>query len=131
MSLSILRTQNPSCPIDNHHLTEKDLFPDNFTRREIQQLRQPCANSAAGCETVLSPLDMDVHLALCAHGLPPTSRSHGAASVAGDKQRLHECTFKMCGCKFTAIDEQAITDHLSAETVIHLNVSNDNNTPKF
>lgn len=119
------RTQKPNCPIDNQHLAEKDLFPDNYTRREIQQLRQPCTNSAAGCEAVVSPLDIDVHLALCAHAPPLTPQCNDslAAAAADGNIRLVECTFKLCGCTYTAKDERQIDEHINTETAVHLNVS--------
>lgn len=99
------------------------MFPDNYTRREIQQLRQPCTNSAAGCEAVIMPLDMDVHLALCAHSLPRTPKCNVSAATADKSMRLEECPFKLCGCTYTVEDELHIDQHLKTETVVHLNVS--------
>jgi hypothetical protein len=32
------RREGGACPVDNQPLDSKDLFPDNFTRREIHEL---------------------------------------------------------------------------------------------
>lgn len=52
--------------MDNKKLNkEKDIFPDNFTRREISQQRTKCPNIMRGCLEELSPLDVEAHLLVC------------------------------------------------------------------
>lgn len=60
------RKKSSCCPVDNRKLNkEKDIFPDNFTRREISQQRTKCPNIMRGCLEELSPLDVEAHLLVC------------------------------------------------------------------
>jgi len=40
-----MQKNNQCCPMDNKRLSaEHDIFPDNYTRREIEQLKRDCPN---------------------------------------------------------------------------------------
>lgn len=104
---SWIKNKNNCCPIDNKPLTENDLFPDNFTRREIQNMRKSCPNSSFGCQISISPLDMDTHILECSF-----------------RERLPaiECSFRQCGCTFKANTQSEIDAHLQEEMASHLNL---------
>lgn len=106
------RKPNPCCPIDNRPLAaDSDIFPDNYTRREIQQLRRACSNAGRGCAVVLSPIELDAHRLICTYGSTQPQR------------QLLECRFLQFGCSFVASDAAQLDEHLGAELVMHLNVS--------
>nr|BBE08134.1 TNF-receptor-associated factor 6 [Plautia stali] len=48
------------CPVDQNKIQERDLFPDNYTRREITQQMVRC--SFPNCETITPLLDLEKHL---------------------------------------------------------------------
>lgn len=102
------RKPNPCCPVDNQPLTTADLFPDNFTRREIKQIRRHCPHADLGCGVVLSPIEMDSHSLEC--------------SFAKQK-RQPECPFTTCGCTFKSAEPNQMDMHLHGEMSAHLNVS--------
>lgn len=108
MTFFFFRNKNNCCPIDNKPLTENDLFPDNFTRREIQSMRKPCPNSSHGCQISISPLEMDGHILECSF-----------------RERITaiECSFRQCGCTFKANTQSEIDTHTQNEMAAHLNVS--------
>lgn len=55
------RNDDGSCPIDGYELSiTKDLFPDNFTRREIAQQSQNCP--VEGCSQLVPLLDIEKHV---------------------------------------------------------------------
>lgn len=59
-----------ACPVDNMKLNkDSDIFPDNFTRREISQQKTKCPNIVRGCLVELSPLDVESHLLVCEYRL--------------------------------------------------------------
>lgn len=105
-----IRKKNPCCPIDNKQLSENDLFPDNYTRREIQQIRKSCPNAELGCQVIVSPLEIDGHIMQCTY-----RRDH----VAGQQ---YECAFKGAGCPFLSNDLDEMNIHQSSEMSSHLNV---------
>lgn len=102
------RKKNNCCPIDNKPLTENDLFPDNFTRREIQNMRKPCPNFTFGCQKSISPLEMETHLLDCSFR---------------ERITVIECSFRQCGCEFKANTQSEIDLHVQDEMASHLNVS--------
>jgi len=46
----ICRESEARCPVDNQPLEEKQLFPDNFAKREILALSVKCPNHKEGCD---------------------------------------------------------------------------------
>lgn len=101
------KKNNYFCPIDNKPLTENDIFPDNFTRREIQNMRKPCPNSSNGCQISISPLEMNTHVLEC---------------LFRERTSI-ECSFRQCGCTFKANTQSEIDAHVQDQMASHLNVS--------
>lgn len=106
---SWLRNHNQCCPLDNKQLSsEIDIFPDNYTRREIDQIKFKCPNSPLGCAVVASPLDVDKHLPTC-----PYRRA---------KDMLDEkCPFSTIKCDFVGRAEtNALEEHLKDDMPHHM-----------
>ncbi|KAF5287900.1 hypothetical protein FQA39_LY04074 [Lamprigera yunnana] len=99
-----------ACPVDNKPLDKNhDIFPDNFTRREISQQRLKCPNVVRGCLEDLSPLDVEAHLSICKYGPPKLP----------DNEKLR-CSFVTFGCDCKFEDEPEQQRHLEQETQKHL-----------
>lgn len=58
-----IRRQSQSCPIDYLPLSIDNLFPDNYTKREIDEQKVTCLN--IGCVAVIPLLEADQHYATC------------------------------------------------------------------
>ncbi|XP_022910567.1 TNF receptor-associated factor 6 isoform X2 [Onthophagus taurus] len=101
---------NPTCPVDNMKLQkDHDIFPDNFTRREISQHRTKCPNIVRGCYEELSPLDVEAHLIICKFNPPQLP----------DNEKLR-CLFVDCGCEEKFEDEPERQKHLEKDMQRHL-----------
>ncbi|XP_037968203.2 TNF receptor-associated factor 6-B [Plutella xylostella] len=100
------------CPIDNINLTMKvDIFPDNFTRREIQEQRMSCPFSAKGCTVKVPPLDLDAHIAHCEYNQP---------EVSTQPDLVIPCSFKELGCKETFHSQDELNKHLQDGLQSHM-----------
>lgn len=109
----LIRKDNPICPVDNMKLQkDSDIFPDNFTRREISQHRTKCPNIIRGCYQELSPLDVEAHLLTCKFNPPELP----------DNEKLR-CTFVDYGCLAKFEDEPEKQRHLEKDMQYHLTVS--------
>ncbi|KAK9708697.1 hypothetical protein QE152_g27060 [Popillia japonica] len=107
---SWLEKDNPICPVDNMKLQkDSDIFPDNFTRREISQHRTKCPNIIRGCYQELSPLDVEAHLLTCKFNPPELP----------DNEKLR-CTFVDYGCLAKFEDEPEKQRHLEKDMQYHL-----------
>ncbi|KAJ3658436.1 hypothetical protein Zmor_010171 [Zophobas morio] len=105
-----LEKENPSCPIDNTKLQKGvDIFPDNFTRREISQQKTKCPNIAKGCLEELSPLDVETHLVVCKYRPPELP----------ENEKLR-CTFVEFGCEEKFEDEPELQRHVDQQIQKHL-----------
>jgi len=95
-----LQREGGVCPVDNQPLDSKDLFPDNFTRREIHELDRKngqdggesgsrmveCTFREVGCLAAVHPDEMAAHLDTQIHyhtGLLSTAYSKLQVSVQG------------------------------------------------
>ncbi|KAI1904028.1 hypothetical protein AGOR_G00001470 [Albula goreensis] len=58
-----IRDAGQKCPVDNEILTEDQLFPDNFAKREILSLTVRCPNT--GCGHKMELRQLEVHVAQC------------------------------------------------------------------
>lgn len=57
----ISRHEDGSCPVDGYELSiTKDLFPDNYTRREIAQQTKNCP--IEGCSLLLPLVEIEKHI---------------------------------------------------------------------
>lgn len=107
------RRENPCCPVDNMKLHKDiDIFPDNFTRREISQQRTKCPNIVRGCLEELSPLDIENHLMVCKFRPPELP----------DNEKLR-CSFVEVGCSEKFEDEPQLQRHLEQKIQEHLTVN--------
>ncbi|XP_037935712.1 TNF receptor-associated factor 6 [Teleopsis dalmanni] len=103
-----LRNHNQCCPLDNEKLSADRIFPDNFTRREIEQIKFKCPNSPHGCEVIASPIEVDRHL--------PTCRYRRQQESTEEK-----CPFAIVKCDFIARAEtNAIEEHIKDNMPHHL-----------
>ncbi|KAK9873052.1 hypothetical protein WA026_020786 [Henosepilachna vigintioctopunctata] len=109
-----LQRENPCCPVDNMKLTKDDIFPDNFTRREINQQRTKCPNIIRGCLEQLNPLDVENHLLVCEFKLPELP----------DNEKLR-CPFAHLGCEDKFEDEPQLNKHVEMQIHKHLNMVSD------
>ncbi|KAL3265884.1 hypothetical protein HHI36_010074 [Cryptolaemus montrouzieri] len=111
---SWLQRENPCCPVDNMKLTKDDIFPDNFTRREINQQRTKCPNIVRGCLEQLNPLDVESHLLVCEFRPPELP----------DNEKLR-CFYVNWGCEEKFEDEPELEKHLEQKIHKHLNMISD------
>ncbi|KAJ8249077.1 hypothetical protein GJAV_G00230940 [Gymnothorax javanicus] len=58
-----IRDAGQKCPVDNEVLTEDQLFPDNFAKREILSLTVRCPN--AGCGHKMELRSLEDHIEQC------------------------------------------------------------------
>lgn len=108
------RKPNPCCPYDSKSLTPSDLFPDNYTSREIRNIKRPCPNAALGCTDTLSPISIEQHLErACRYSTRHLSSQHSVT----------KCQFAEHGCTFQAINNSQLDTHIQQNTCQHLNVS--------
>ncbi|XP_050342040.1 TNF receptor-associated factor 4 [Nymphalis io] len=100
------------CPIDNINLSMKvDIFPDNYTKREIQEQRMSCPFAAKGCSVKVTPLDLDNHIAVCEFNQPEVS-SQSTVRVP--------CSFHAVGCKETFDSQEDMNAHLHNDIQNHM-----------
>lgn len=106
-----LQKNNQCCPLDNKRLSaEHDIFPDNYTRREIEQLKHKCPNSPLGCSVVASPIELHRHLPSC-----PYRRQ-----LAQDPPE-EKCPFAKIKCDFVGRPEtNQLEEHLKADMPHHM-----------
>lgn len=108
------RKDESRCPIDNKLLnSDSDIFADNFTKRQIDQLLKPCRNSSAGCTKTFAPGELENHLLVCEFG------ANGGERFA--------CTFNYCGCEFKGATKEELDDHLKDDLNQHLEVEENGN----
>ncbi|XP_037553618.1 TNF receptor-associated factor 6 [Nematolebias whitei] len=69
-----IRDTGQRCPVDNEMLSEDQLFPDNFAKREILSLTVRCPNSGCGVKMELRQLEN--HLAECQFATTPCPQCH-------------------------------------------------------
>ncbi|XP_055845290.1 TNF receptor-associated factor 6 [Episyrphus balteatus] len=107
---SWLQNENQCCPLDNKKLsTEHDVFPDNFTRREIDQIKWKCPNSPLGCNWISSPIEVDKHLLECSYQLPSPVEKR--------------CPFVSVNCPFMATEDGlGVGEHIRQDMQQHMNL---------
>lgn len=72
--------------MDNEKISiEKDIFPDNFTRREIEQIKLKCPNSRLGCDIVASPIEVERHKLECPYRSPANEQTEEKCPFASIK----------------------------------------------
>ncbi|XP_015368907.1 PREDICTED: TNF receptor-associated factor 6-like [Diuraphis noxia] len=94
-----LERKSQICPIDLLPLTIEGLFPDNYTKREIDEQKVTCLNT--GCDVIIPLLEADQHYASCVFN---------KNKVNGPADNL--CPFHLIGCKDTIKDKNELSNHL-------------------
>uniref|UniRef100_A0A665TBH6 TNF receptor-associated factor n=1 Tax=Echeneis naucrates TaxID=173247 RepID=A0A665TBH6_ECHNA len=124
-----IRDTGQRCPVDNVMLSEEQLFPDNFAKREILSLTVRCPNS--GCGEKMELRHLENHLALCQFATVscpqcqqtvrkshleehttvecqrrPMSCPDCVASFVFEEQELHvqQCPFAIMKCQYCEMD---------------------------
>lgn len=106
---SWLHNQRQLCPMDNKKIVaDKDIFPDNYTRREIDQIKLKCENVKMGCTFIASPFEMERHKQECPY--------------RSDEEHTEErCPFASIKCDFIGRPEtNALEMHLKEDMPHHL-----------
>ncbi|KAM9366452.1 TNF receptor-associated factor 6 [Symphorus nematophorus] len=85
-----IRDTGQRCPVDNEMLSEDQLFPDNFAKREILSLTVRCPNS--GCAEKMELRHLENHLACCQFATVPCPQCQQAVR----KSHLEEHTTVEC-----------------------------------
>lgn len=98
--LTWIRTERQRCPEDNSPITEQDVFPDNFAKREILCLKARCPNSKNSCPAILEIGQMEEHqrtcnfqLVPCPNGCPMVLRQQDI-----DDHKAKECLHRLIEC---------------------------------
>jgi len=94
-----LKREIKSCPIDSLPLTVDGLFPDNYTKREIDEQNVTCLND--GCEAIIPLLEADQHFASC---------EFNKNQVNGITENV--CPFHLIGCKEIVQNKNELLNHL-------------------
>uniref|UniRef100_A0A146P7D9 TNF receptor-associated factor n=1 Tax=Fundulus heteroclitus TaxID=8078 RepID=A0A146P7D9_FUNHE len=124
-----IRDTGQRCPVDNEMLSEDQLFPDNFAKREILSLTVRCPNS--GCADKMELRHLENHLARCQFATAPcpqcqqpvrksyleehrtaecqrrlTTCPDCVASIVFEEKQLHEqlCPFASVRCQYCEMD---------------------------
>ncbi|MED6284917.1 TNF receptor-associated factor 6 [Characodon lateralis] len=124
-----IRDTGQRCPVDNEMLSEDQLFPDNFAKREILSLTVRCPNS--GCADKMELRHLENHLAMCQFATVPCSQCQQpvrksyieehktdecqrrpmscpdcVASFVFEEKELHEqqCPFASVRCQYCELD---------------------------
>ncbi|CAG5135015.1 unnamed protein product [Candidula unifasciata] len=69
--ITSLRDSSNRCPIDNESLSESDVYPDNFAKREILNFSIRCPNFKSGCDKIIPLGKLQNHLEECYFALVP------------------------------------------------------------
>ncbi|KAM7405779.1 hypothetical protein PAMP_000206 [Pampus punctatissimus] len=85
-----IRDTGQRCPVDNEMLSEEQLFPDNFAKREILSLTVCCPN--AGCTFKMELRHLENHVAQCQFATVPCPQCQKSVR----KSHLEEHTTAEC-----------------------------------
>ncbi|XP_050436961.1 TNF receptor-associated factor 6 isoform X2 [Adelges cooleyi] len=102
-----LKRKSQICPIDFESLSSDGLFPDNYTKREIDEQKVSCSNE--GCGIVIPLLQADDHFATC---------KFNKNEINGVDENV--CPFHIIGCKVILKSKEEILCHLEVNTSKHL-----------
>lgn len=92
-----IRDTGQRCPVDNEMLSEDQLFPDNFAKREILSLTVRCPNS--GCADKMELRHLENHLAVCQFATVPCPQCQQPVRKSYlDEHRIVECQRRPMSC---------------------------------
>ncbi|XP_056268320.1 TNF receptor-associated factor 6 [Pseudoliparis swirei] len=92
-----IRDAGQRCPVDNARLLEKQLFPDNFAKREILSLTVCCPN--ADCEEKMELRQLETHLARCQFATAPCPQCQQSVRTSRlEEHATAECRRRPATC---------------------------------
>lgn len=92
-----IRDTGQRCPVDNAVLSQDQLFPDNFAKREILSLTVICPNS--GCAEKMELRHLDNHLAQCQFATVPCPQCQQSVRKSHlEEHTIHECQRRPMSC---------------------------------
>ncbi|KAG8001203.1 TNF receptor-associated factor 6 [Nibea albiflora] len=92
-----IRDTGQRCPVDNEMLSEEQLFPDNFAKREILSLTVRCPNS--GCAEKMELRHLENHLARCQFATVPCLQCQQSVRKSNlEEHRTAECQRRPVSC---------------------------------
>ncbi|XP_060566539.1 TNF receptor-associated factor 6-like [Ruditapes philippinarum] len=115
--LKWLRESEARCPVDNQSLDERQLFPDNFAKREILALTVKCPNHTKGCDQTTVLKHLQIHLENCVFSLTPCPNECANILLRGrlSEHLLNQCPKRMIKCSLCQSEHVAEKqqEHLS------------------
>lgn len=92
-----IRDTGQRCPVDNEMLSEDQLFPDNFAKREILSLTVRCPNAA--CTEKMELRHLEKHLAQCQFATAPCPHCQQAVRISYlEEHKIIECPRRPVSC---------------------------------
>ncbi|KAJ8343191.1 hypothetical protein SKAU_G00305200 [Synaphobranchus kaupii] len=92
-----IRDAGQKCPVDNEVLTEDQLFPDNFAKREILSLTVRCPNP--GCVHKMELRNLEAHVGQCQFATLPCPMCQVSVwKNMLDEHKAHECPRRTVSC---------------------------------
>lgn len=95
-----LRESGKRCPIDNEALSQQNIFPDNFAKREILNSGVKCPNHKEGCKIVVTLSQLRTHLDECPLSLRPCPYNCASILHQGEMKEHVEkhCQLRLVSC---------------------------------
>ncbi|RUS82690.1 hypothetical protein EGW08_009527, partial [Elysia chlorotica] len=94
--LRTLKNSSLRCPIDNEPLSEADIFPDNYAKREILNCNIKCPNKDDGCKKIFPLCELKAHIQECQYTLAPCPNKCGSILPRRD---IDDHVGKFCGLR--------------------------------
>ncbi|KAL7831030.1 hypothetical protein SRHO_G00305320 [Serrasalmus rhombeus] len=92
-----IRDTGQKCPVDNEVLTEDQLFPDNFAKREILSLTVRCRN--VGCNEKMELRNLENHVPHCKFATVPCHQCKESVCKSELEEHInHECLRRLVTC---------------------------------
>ncbi|KAK2853704.1 hypothetical protein Q5P01_006365 [Channa striata] len=94
-----IRDTGQRCPVDNEMLSEDQLFPDNFAKREILSLTVRCPNCGCSEKMELRQLDVRRHLKQCEFSTVLCSQCQQSIRKSHlEQHKTSECQKRLVSC---------------------------------
>ncbi|XP_042290083.1 TNF receptor-associated factor 6 [Thunnus maccoyii] len=92
-----IRDTGQKCPVDNEMLSQDQLFPDNFAKREILSLTVRCPN--AGCADKMELRHLENHVAQCQFATVPCPQCQKSVRKSNVEEHITvECQRRPVSC---------------------------------
>ncbi|XP_065070864.1 TNF receptor-associated factor 6-like isoform X2 [Rhopilema esculentum] len=115
--LKVIREGRKKCPVDNEDISEDQIYPDTFAKREIGNLTVRCRNFGDGkCQWKGRLLELTPHLRDCMYEVVPCTNACGQSLLKANLQkhlkeeclkRIETCTYCQKKVVFKDFDEHA------------------------